>query len=81
MSKPLSREFLLARGRCCHNGCMNCPYSTDRWQHIGGSHAADNPRVEVSPSDGGRGVVEELRGRVTSGGVEAGSGAADAVKF
>lgn len=22
----LSREFLLARGSCCHHGCVNCPY-------------------------------------------------------
>ena len=22
----LSREFLLERGHCCHNGCKNCPY-------------------------------------------------------
>lgn len=26
---PLSREFLLSRGRCCGNGCVNCPYSED----------------------------------------------------
>jgi hypothetical protein len=24
--KPLSREFLLARGYCCNSGCTNCPY-------------------------------------------------------
>lgn len=24
--KPLSREFLLNRGFCCNNGCLNCPY-------------------------------------------------------
>lgn len=23
---PLNREFLLSRGRCCGNGCVNCPY-------------------------------------------------------
>tara|TARA_B110000908_G_scaffold170582_1_gene230595 strand:- start:819 stop:1151 length:333 start_codon:yes stop_codon:yes gene_type:complete len=22
----LSAEFLLARGKCCNNGCVNCPY-------------------------------------------------------
>lgn len=22
----LSRDFLLKRGQCCHNGCKNCPY-------------------------------------------------------
>lgn len=26
--KPLSREFLLNRGFCCNNGCVNCPYKT-----------------------------------------------------
>jgi hypothetical protein len=25
-NKPLSREFLLNRGYCCCNGCLNCPY-------------------------------------------------------
>ena len=24
--QPLSREFLLNRGFCCNNGCLNCPY-------------------------------------------------------
>lgn len=24
--KPLSRQFLLERGYCCNNGCVNCPY-------------------------------------------------------
>lgn len=24
--KPLTREFLLKRGYCCGNGCLNCPY-------------------------------------------------------
>ena len=27
-NKPLSREFLLNRGYCCNNGCLNCPYKT-----------------------------------------------------
>jgi len=22
----LTREFLIRRGSCCHNGCRNCPY-------------------------------------------------------
>lgn len=26
MSKPLSREFLLERGKCCKNFCKNCPF-------------------------------------------------------
>lgn len=26
MAEPLSREYLLARGYCCSNGCRNCPY-------------------------------------------------------
>ena len=24
--EPLSREFLLSRGSCCHKNCVNCPY-------------------------------------------------------
>ena len=24
--EPLSRQFLLNRGYCCENGCLNCPY-------------------------------------------------------
>jgi len=24
--KPLTKEELLARGFCCHNGCKNCPW-------------------------------------------------------
>lgn len=27
--RPLSREFLLKRGHCCNNGCLNCPYKTN----------------------------------------------------
>jgi len=26
LSKPLTKEFLLSRGKCCNNGCKNCPY-------------------------------------------------------
>ena len=25
--KPLSREQLLKKGRCCQHGCKNCPYA------------------------------------------------------
>ena len=25
-NKPLSRECLLKQGKCCSNGCSNCPY-------------------------------------------------------
>jgi len=27
--QTLSRDFLLKRGFCCHNGCKNCPYKKD----------------------------------------------------
>ena len=27
MPQPLSKEFLLIRGYCCGNGCINCPYT------------------------------------------------------
>jgi len=26
MGKPLTKEQLLANGKCCGNGCKNCPY-------------------------------------------------------
>ena len=26
--QPLSREYLLKRGKCCNSGCTNCPYKT-----------------------------------------------------
>ena len=32
--KPLSREVLLQHGKCCGNGCRNCPYLP---RHIRGS--------------------------------------------
>ena len=25
--KPLSKEFLISRGECCGNRCINCPYT------------------------------------------------------
>lgn len=28
--KPLSREELLKRGKCCHHGCKNCPYKSKK---------------------------------------------------
>ena len=24
--RPLTRKYLLDRGYCCNNGCLNCPY-------------------------------------------------------
>ncbi len=26
MSKPLSKEFLMSRGKCCSHKCVHCPY-------------------------------------------------------
>jgi hypothetical protein len=31
MPEPLSKEFLLSRGKCCGGQCTNCPY-TPRWK-------------------------------------------------
>jgi hypothetical protein len=28
--EPLTREQLLANGKCCGNGCVNCPYPIDK---------------------------------------------------
>ena len=30
MYKPLSAEFLRSRGKCCNNGCLNCPYKMNK---------------------------------------------------
>lgn len=30
MSKPLSKEFLLSRKKCCKHGCQNCPYGYNK---------------------------------------------------
>jgi hypothetical protein len=32
MSKPLSKEFLLSRKKCCQNGCQNCPWKITKEQ-------------------------------------------------
>lgn len=35
--KPLSREFLLQRGFCCKNSCLNCPYKNKNMENnLGG---------------------------------------------
>lgn len=28
--KPLTREQLLERGKCCKCGCLNCPYGFNK---------------------------------------------------
>lgn len=37
--KALTREFLLSRGACCGNNCLNCPYIP---KHKKGSKEIDN---------------------------------------
>lgn len=39
--KPLSREFLLKRGFCCHNGCLNCPYKMNNTVELLGHYGSD----------------------------------------
>lgn len=31
MTKPLTREFLLDRKKCCGHRCVNCPY-VPKWE-------------------------------------------------
>lgn len=26
MTAPLSREYLISKGKCCSHKCVNCPY-------------------------------------------------------
>ena len=33
VNKPLSGQFLLNRGFCCNNGCLNCPYKSTNMQN------------------------------------------------
>lgn len=47
---PLSREFLLSRGRCCGLLCLNCPYIP---RHVEGSVGVVEVEVdELVVSDG-----------------------------
>jgi len=39
--QPLSREFLLKRGFCCHNGCKNCPYKMNNTVELLGWYGSD----------------------------------------
>ncbi len=43
MGKPLTREFLLGRGECCGNKCLNCPYIP---KHIKGTKM-ENKEEEI----------------------------------
>ena len=74
---PLSREFLLSRGRCCSNGCQNCPYqersmftprdyqqdSIDAFWRGTKTHKGQNPLL-VLPTGAGKTIViaDILRG-------------------
>ena len=74
---PLSREFLLSRGRCCGNGCVNCPYleksmftprdyqqeSIDAFWRGTKTHKGQNPLL-VLPTGAGKTIViaDILRG-------------------
>lgn len=33
VNKPLNGQFLLNRGFCCNNGCLNCPYKSTNMQN------------------------------------------------
>lgn len=37
---PLTREFLLSRGKCCNKACVNCPWKEGEMQNGKG----DSPR-------------------------------------
>lgn len=46
--KALTREFLENRGKCCFNGCRNCPYDRDLLKTIFAKIAADKKVVITS---------------------------------
>ena len=61
MPRPLSREKLLTYGRCCGNGCQNCPYTP---RHVGGSShiASVGPVTTMCPICAVTGI--EIRGKL-----------------
>lgn len=36
-------EYLKRRGRCCHNGCRHCPYTTDEMSNPRQNNSTNQP--------------------------------------
>jgi len=53
---PLSKEFLLSRGSCCNNGCLNCPYGESLTKRVEKENdiRLSKSLTEKSGADGGR---------------------------
>ena len=44
---PLSKEYLVKRGSCCANGCLNCPYTDPK---IKGNRNLKNEKSNINNS-------------------------------
>jgi flavin-dependent thymidylate synthase len=62
--KPLSREFLLKRGFCCHNGCLNCPYKMNNTVELLGHYGSDEIIACSAWTSTSRELTEEKKERI-----------------
>jgi thymidylate synthase (FAD) len=62
--KPLSREFLLKRGYCCHNGCLNCPYKMNNTVELLGWYGSDEIIACSAWTSTSRELTEDKKSRI-----------------
>ena len=62
--KPLSREFLLKRGFCCHNGCLNCPYKMNNTVELLGYYGSDEIIACSAWTSTSRELTEDKKERI-----------------
>lgn len=62
--KPLSREFLLKRGFCCNNGCLNCPYKMKNTVELLGYYGSDEIIACSAWTSTSRELTEDKKSRI-----------------
>lgn len=62
--KPLSREFLLKRGYCCKNGCLNCPYKMNNTVELLGYYGSDEIIACSAWTSTSRDITPEKKERI-----------------
>ena len=63
-NKPLSREFLLKRGFCCGNGCLNCPYKMNNTVELLGYYGSDEVIAGSAWTSTSRDITPEKKERI-----------------
>ena len=63
-NKPLSREFLLKRGFCCNNGCLNCPYKMKNSVELLGYYGSDEIIACSAWTSTSRDLTEDKKERI-----------------